>query len=172
MTRRYRGGMGRLDEVLDGVRRELGGETDVRDVPTAVDAPPPAVPHAPESALTGSAVARLLGITRQAVHQRAGRGSLVAVADAEGVRYPIWQFHDGSPVRGLLRLVRAARSAGVDEAALAAWIESDPQRMAALSEGDIASLVAHAGEARRPRTPVNRRQARGSAPRLTDRDAD
>ena len=117
-------------------------------------------------------VAGLLGITRQAVHQRAGRGSLVAVADAEGVRYPIWQFHDGSPVRGLLRLVRAARSAGVDEAALAAWIESDPQRMAALSEGDIDSLVAHVGEARRPRTTVNRRQARGSAPRLTDRDAD
>lgn len=166
--------MGRLDEVLDGVRRELGGETDVRDVPTAVDALVRAFRQATtdESALTGSAVARLLGITRQAVHQRAGRGSLVAVADAEGVRYPIWQFHDGSPVRGLLRLVRAARSAGVDEAALAAWIESDPQRMAALSEGDIDSLVAHVGEARRPRTTVNRRQARGSAPRLTDRDAD
>lgn len=118
--------------------------------------------------LTGSEVARMLGITRQAVNQRAGRGSLLAVADADGVRYPTWQFRNGSPTPGLLPLVRAARAAGVDDAALAEWIEVDYNRINAIGAGRARALIGLVGQARRPRTPVRRHRGTGPAPRLAD----
>lgn len=162
--------MARIDELLDRVRAELGEEDDVADVRSAVDAMVRAYRQATsdEAVLTGSAVARLLGVSRQAVHQRASRGSLLAVADADGVRYPTWQFRDGAPVPGLLRLVRSSRDAGVDDAALASWIESDDERLAAIAAGDLDALLAHVEDARVRRTAVTRRRAAGPARRLTD----
>ncbi len=162
--------MGRIDEVLDGVRAELGDDDDVADVRSAVDAMVRAYRQATlsEEELTGSAVARLLGVSRQAVHQRASRGSLLAVADADGVRYPMWQFRDGEPVPGLLRLVRSSRDAGVDDAALASWIESDQERLEAIAAGDLDALLAYVEDARVRRTSVTRRRVPGAARRLTD----
>ncbi len=165
--------MGQIEDVLDGVRRELGGEGDVRDVRSAVDAMVRAFRQVAtsESALSGSAVARMLGVSRQAVNQRAGRGSLIVIADRDGVRYPTWQFRDGSPVRGLIPLVRAARDAGVDDAALASWIESDAHRIASVVDGRAELLIPDVSEARLARTAVTRRRAPGRATRLTDTPA-
>lgn len=165
--------MGQIEDVLEGVRRELGDEGDVKDVPSAVEAMVRAFRQASagDSALSGSAVARMLGVSRQAVNQRAGRGSLIVIADRDGVRYPTWQFRDGSPVRGLIPLVRAARDAGVDDAALASWIESDPQRAASVAGGQAESLIPEVGDARVARTAVTRRRAPGRATRLTDTPA-
>jgi hypothetical protein len=162
--------MGRIDDVLEGLRRELGDEPEVADVPAAVDAMARAFRHARtgDISLSGSEVARMLGVSRQAVNQRAGRGSLLAIADGQGVRYPGWQFRDGSPVRGLRDLVRSARDAGVDDAALATWIEADQDRVAAVTADRADSLIARVGDARRVRTPVTRRRAPGRAPKLTD----
>ena len=162
--------MGRIDDVLEGLRRELGDDADVADVPGAVDAMARAFRHArtANAWLSGSDVARMLGVSRQAVNQRAGRGSLLAMVDGDGVRYPAWQFRDGSPVRGLLDLVRAARDAGVDDAALAAWIEADAVRVGALVADQADSLIDRVGDARRARTPVTRRRATGRVPKLSD----
>ncbi|MBL8776839.1 MAG: hypothetical protein JNK12_12940 [Acidimicrobiales bacterium] len=165
--------MGRIDDVLDGVRAELRDEHDVPDVRSAVEAMVRAYRQATteKAVLTGSAVARLLGVSRQAVHQRASRGSLLAVADADGVRYPMWQFRDGEPVPGLLHLVRSSRDAGVDDAALASWIESDEERLAAIAAGDLDALLAHVEEARVRKTSMTRRRVAGPARRLTDEAA-
>ena len=48
-----------------------------------------------------SQVAKLLGISRQAVSQRRMAGKLLAVPIAGGFTYPIWQFHDGKPIDGM-----------------------------------------------------------------------
>ena len=165
--------MGCIDDVLEQLRRELGSESDVPDVNAAVDAMARAFRHASASneSLSGSDVARMLGVSRQAVNQRAGRGSLLAIADGEGVRYPAWQFQDGSPVHGLIELVRAARDAGVDDAALAAWIEADDRRVDAVAAGRASSLLDRVSEARRARTSVTRRRVAGRAPELADTSA-
>ena len=162
--------MSRIDDVLDQLRCTLGDETDVPDVTAAVDAMARAFRQASTDAasLSGSAVARMLGVSRQAVNQRAARGSLLAIADQISVRYPAWQFHDGSPARYLIHLVRAARDVGVDDAALAAWIQADDHRIQAVSTGRAESLIASVGEARRARTLVTRRRVARRAPRLSD----
>lgn len=164
--------MGQLDDVLEQLRGQLGADAEVSDVAGAVDAMARAFRQASAApgALSGSAVARLLGISRQAVNQRAGRGSLLAVADRDGVRYPVWQFQDGSPVRGLIHLVRAARDAGVDDPALAAWIEADSQRVDVVASGHAESLIGHVAAAR-GRSPVTRRRRSGHTSQLSDSPA-
>jgi hypothetical protein len=162
--------MGQIDAVLEQLRSTLGDDAEVRDVSAAVSAMARAFRQASadNTALSGSAVARMLGISRQAVNQRAGRGSLLAVADSEGVRYPLWQFRDGSSVRGLLALVRGARAAGVDDSALAAWIAADQDRIDAVAAGRAKTLIDVVAEARRPRTTLKRHRVSGRAPRLSD----
>lgn len=162
--------MGQIDAVLEQLRSTLGDDAEVRDVSAAVSAMARAFRQASadNTALSGSAVARMLGISRQAVNQRAGRGSLLAVADSEGVRYPLWQFRDGSPVRGLLALVRGARAAGVDDSALAAWIAADQDRIDAVAAGRAKTLVDVVAEARRARTTLKRHRVSERAPRLSD----
>lgn len=164
--------MGQIDDVLERLRGELGDEPAVRDVEDAVAAMARAFRQATTgaSAMSGSAVARMLGISRQAVNQRAGRGSLLAAADPEGIRYPIWQFRDGTPVEGLSALVRAARSAGVNDASLALWIEANNHRRDAVIAGRAVSLVGEVSHARRSTTPLNRRRVSGPAPELSDDD--
>jgi len=159
-----------LDDVLERLRRQLGDEAEVPDVPAAVDAMARAFRQASSesAALSGSAVARMLGISRQAVNQRAGRGSLLAVADREGVSYPVWQFRDGSPVGGLIHLVRVARQSGVDDAALAAWIEADEGRIGVVAGGQPQALIDQVSEARQRRTSIARRRRAGRVPRLSD----
>lgn len=162
--------MSQLDDVFERLRRQLGDEAEVPDVSAAVDAMARAFRQASTSsaALSGSAVARMLGISRQAVNQRAGRGSLLAVTDRDGVSYPVWQFRDGSPVGGLIRLVRVARQAGVDDAGLAAWIEADEGRVAAVAGGQPEALIDHVSEARQRRTSITRRRRAGRVPQLSD----
>lgn len=162
--------MSQLDDVFERLRRELGEAAEVPDVGTAVDAMARAFRQASvgAAAMSGSAVARMLGISRQAVNQRAGRGSLLAVADRDGVRYPVWQFRDGVPVLGLIHLVRAARNAGVEDSALAAWIEADRHRVEAVAVGHAESLIERVGQAGQRRTPVTRRHRSQRAPQLSD----
>lgn len=165
--------MSQLDDLFERLRHELGEAAEAPDVGAAVDAMARAFRQASveATALTGSAVARMLGISRQAVNQRAGRGSLLAVADCDGVRYPVWQFRDGSPVHGLLHLVRAARNAGVDDAALAAWIDADRHLVEAVASGHAESLIERVGQARVRRTSVTRRHRGRTAPQLSDTPA-
>lgn len=162
--------MGQINDVLEELRRELGADTEIADVPGAVEVMARAFRHsiAGDSFLSGSEVARMLGVSRQAVNQRSGRGSLLAIADGRGVRYPAWQFQGGSPVHGLLNLVRSARDAGVDDHALASWIEADQEHVAAVSANRADSLIARVGDARRARTAVTRRKGAGRVPKLSD----
>jgi len=51
----------------------------------------------PEVYVTGARLGQILGASRQAVQQRAARGTLLVRADDSGVRYPLWQLRDGSP---------------------------------------------------------------------------
>ena len=54
-----------------------------------------------EGALGAPQVATLLGVTRQSVHEKAKRGTLLAVLDRGSLRFPAWQF-DPEGTGGLL----------------------------------------------------------------------
>jgi len=162
--------MAGLEDVIQAVRVELRGVADVRDLSATVQAMVRAFRHSQTDgdSLSGSEVARMLGVSRQAVQQRAARGSLLVVADGDGVRYPVWQFRDGKAVRGLQHLVQAARLAGVDDTSLVIWIEADPSRRRSVASGRAAVLMSEVGAARRRRTRVARERVTGPAPRLSD----
>jgi hypothetical protein len=162
--------MAGLDDVIQGVRVELQGVAVVRDLPATVQAMVRAFRQSQTDSqrLSGSDVARMLGVSRQAVQQRAARGSLLVDADGDGVRYPAWQFRDGKVVRGLGQLVRAARLVGVDDTSLVIWIETDPNRRRRVASGDAAVLTSEVKAARRRRTRVSRQRVTGKAPRLSD----
>ena len=165
--------MARLDDVLDQLRERLGSNAPVPDVAAAVDAMARAYRHAASDGdwLSGSEVARMMGLSRQAVNQSAGRGSLLAVADGEGVRYPKWQFVDGTPAGGLRVLVRAAREAGVEDAVLIGWIAGDDDRVDTVRSGRAPDLIGDVPALRRRRTAVARRRTAGSAPPMSDTKA-
>ena len=60
--------------------------------------------------LTAPQVAKLLGTTRQTPHDRAGKGTLLAVMDHGQLRFPLWQFDPNGPngvVSGLPDVLRA-----------------------------------------------------------------
>lgn len=91
--------------------------------------------------LSGAALGRVLNTSKQAVQQRAARGSLVVISDERGVRYPIWQIVDGRPVPGLARVIQQARRQGIDDTSLASWIEQDATRLGRLRGGEARSLL-------------------------------
>lgn len=57
--------------------------------------------------LPATAVAKLLGISRQAVNKRRRAGTLLAFPlGRRGFAYPLWQFEDGAAVAGLEEVLR------------------------------------------------------------------
>jgi hypothetical protein len=62
--------------------------------------------------LSGAEVAKLLGITRQAVDKRRAKGSLLALKKGSDWRYPRCQFVDADTVPGLAEAIRGMASSG------------------------------------------------------------
>jgi hypothetical protein len=64
-----------------------------------------------------------LGITKQALHARAGRRTVVAVKTSDGhTVFPEWQFAaDGAVLPGVADALRALAAAGMDDATNAMW---------------------------------------------------
>jgi hypothetical protein len=90
----------------------------------------------------GDQVARLLGVSRQAVHERAKKGALLALRTADGAWvYPTFQFDGRRLVAGLGELLAVFKRADVDRWAVAAWLASPT---AALQGGSPLDAV-HAG---------------------------
>lgn len=57
-----------------------------------------------QDAMSATDVARILGISRQSVHERAKKGALLAVLDRGSLRFPPWQFDpqgSGGAIEGL-----------------------------------------------------------------------
>jgi len=71
----------------------------------------------------GEQVARLLGVTRQAVHERAKKENLLALRTADDAWvYPTFQFDGRRIVAGLPAVLAALK--GADRWAVAAWLVS------------------------------------------------
>ena len=73
--------------------------------------------------LTPSEVAGMLGTSRQTIHDRARKGSLLAIPDNGMNRYPAWQFDPGTPdgvIHGLGRVLSALRH--LSPLAQASWL--------------------------------------------------
>jgi hypothetical protein len=71
-------------------------------------------------------VAKLLGVSKQAVSQRAERLSLLRLKTSDGFAiYPVFQFgEDGQPVRGLRMVLRCLASGVDDPFTWAIWLNS------------------------------------------------
>lgn len=73
----------------------------------------------------GDQVARLFGVSRQAVHERTKRGALLALRTADGALvYPVCQFDGRRLVNGLAEVLSELRDTDVDRWAVAAWLVS------------------------------------------------
>lgn len=95
--------------------------------------------------LTTIEVARLLGITRQAVSDRGKHNSLVRCrsappADRNGARFPTWQFVDNRIAPGLRTLIAVAQRAGMQGAELDAWMTFDTSRVEMLHTNQLDEL--------------------------------
>ncbi len=97
--------------------------------------------------LTAPQVAELLDTSRQTPHDRARKGSLLAVLDRGSLRFPAWQFDPEGPdgvIAGLPRLLRALQ---VSPLAKVSWLKRTSPYLEgrtpveALREGDIDRVV-------------------------------
>jgi hypothetical protein len=82
-------------------------------------------------ALTADQVATVLGVSRQAIHDRAQRGGLLALhSGGRRVRFPAFQLVDrpGATTKhvlpGLQAILTVFRAAGVDEWTVASWFNT------------------------------------------------
>lgn len=73
-----------------------------------------------------SGLARWLGVSRQAVHQRSARHAILACPLADGgVVYPVWQFLDGGATIPSLGEVLTTLAEGTDDAWMVAlWMRA------------------------------------------------
>lgn len=148
-----------IDAVLARVREQLADEpvVDVDAAATSMIRAFRATAHR-DRWISGAELGRRLGVSKQAVHQRAARGTLLVVADAEGVRYPAWQVVDGALPRGLAHLVKVARRSGWSDTDLAVWIDESKERVRLVREGRAQEL---AGRLNQRRAEVTRRKVGG-----------
>lgn len=110
--------------------------------------------------LSSRAVAELLGVSRQAVHERTQRGSLLALRGSDGsMLYPAFQFgSNGRPLAGVAEAVRTLTPAVETRYTIAAWFTSpEPELGGATPSGWLR-------EGRDPAAVVE--QARREAARL------
>jgi hypothetical protein len=73
-------------------------------------------------ALSGASVARMLGVSPQAVSSN--KGLLRLTMRSGRVGYPLFQFHGSRPVDGLAPIVRTLRPVVATEWTLASWLTS------------------------------------------------
>lgn len=117
-----------IREVLDRVAATFGPTFAVEDAERVADAMVRAVraETADDQYPNGATMARILGTTKQNIHQRAARGTLLHIADEQGVRYPLWQLVDGAVPAAVGRLTSEAHRRGLNGTALVGWLEADP----------------------------------------------
>ena len=145
------GGRGtRRREEAEGEAARAGGLTDALERARARGRARAAeVLRGPEM-LSGEALGRLLGISRQAVDDRRRRGELLALdGPSRGLRYPAWQIaEDGHVVPGLAALL--ARLGGRPWAAYRFLMAERPDGSGRpfhtlLHEGRVEEALAHLG---------------------------
>ncbi len=91
-------------------------------------------------------VASLLGITRQAVHERFRRGLLIGLKERGDLRFPVWQFDPNSEdglVPGLRSAFAIVRENGVTPFAALRWLTRESPYL----EGMTALAALKAGRA-------------------------
>ncbi|BBZ52968.1 DUF2384 domain-containing protein [Mycobacterium heidelbergense] len=78
-----------------------------------------------------SGLARWLGISRQALHQRIAQHAMLGCPLADGgVVYPVWQFLDSGATIPSLRAVLTALAEGTDDAwMMALWMRAPSDRL-------------------------------------------
>jgi hypothetical protein len=88
--------------------------------------------------LSSREVAELLGVSRQAVHERTQRGSLLALRGADGgMLYPAFQFgSSGHPLAGIAEAVRALTPVVETPYTIAAWFTSSEPELEGLTPSD------------------------------------
>ncbi len=102
-------------------------------------------------------VARLLGVSRQAVHDRAKRGAILVLRTADDVSvYPTFQFEGRRLVSGLRAVLTELHREDVDRWAVAAWLVSPTAALGGASPletiragGDLGAVRDLARDARR-----------------------
>ncbi len=131
----------RLRELADQLPefdRDLGNRDDVFDRLVAAVVPPSRWSDVVGPVYTGSGLARKLGITRQAIHNRTKQGTVWALHTADNhVVYPASQFTaDMSVFPELVRVLRCFDTADVDEWTLASWLNAPTSELAGQSPLD------------------------------------
>jgi hypothetical protein len=74
-----------------------------------------------QGSLSAPQVARLLGTTRQTPHDRAQAGTLLAVRERGGLRFPRWQFDPEGPDGVLAGLPEVLKALDVSPLAKVSW---------------------------------------------------
>ena len=113
----------------------------------------------------GATMARILGTSKQNIQQRASRGTLLHIADEQGVRYPLWQLMDGAVPAAIGRFTAEAHHRGINDTALVRWLEADPDRIAEFRAGKLIEL---AEQLPTEHVAIARRRVRGPANAITD----
>jgi hypothetical protein len=133
---------------------ELGAEQLAERMVAAVPLPSP-VNDGIGPFYRGEQVAKLLQISRQAVHERAKKGSLLALRTADDLWvYPTFQFKGRSIISGLQEVLAEFRQAQPDRWAIAGWLVSPTAALAGQSpldalrsNGELAPVIALAQDA-------------------------
>ena len=113
----------------------------------------------------GATMARILGTSKQNIQQRAARGTLLHIADEQGVRYPLWQLVDGALPAATGRLTSEAHHRGINDTELVRWLEADPDRIAQFRAGNVIEL---AEQLPTEAVAITRRRVHGPATEITD----
>lgn len=137
-------------------RRVLGepGELGMRAVYATVPEPTPWNELVGPFTRVEGAMARLGGITRQAVASKAARRRLLRVVTSDGVYlFPVWQFApSGGMLSGMAEVLSLFRNVDVD-GTLAGWFRSEDPDLGdspcnALERGEVERVIAAARTAR------------------------
>jgi len=156
-----------IREVLDRVAATIGATFAVEDVDRVAEAMVRAARAETANAEcpNGATMARILGTSKQNIQQRAARGTLLHIADEQGVRYPLWQLVDGAVPAAIGRFTAEAHRRGLDDTSLVRWLEADPERIAQFRAGNLIELAAQLPT---ETVAVARRRVRGLAHEITD----
>ena len=156
-----------IREVLDRVAATIGPTFAIEDVDRVAEAMVRAAraETANQDYPNGTTIARILGTSKQNIQQRAARGTLLHIADEQGVRYPLWQLVDGAVPAAIGRFTSEAHHRGINDTAIVRWLEADPERIAQFRAGKLIELAAQLPT---ETVLITRRRVRGPANEITD----
>lgn len=156
-----------IREVLDRVAATIGPTFAAEDVDRVAEAMVRAAraETANDEYPNGATMARILGTSKQNIQQRAARGTLLHIADEQGVRYPLWQLVDGAVPAAIGRFTSEAHHRGLNDTSLVQWVEADPERIAQFRAGNLIELAALLPT---ETVAIARRRVRGPASEITD----